>query len=214
MMRLISCAFLVITQTTLMAQDLDFPDSRSKKDNFTKMREKDIRGDLAAFAMAGIDESTGKLPLKSIPIKDYGRNYMVFEGNDIKVTVKSGVFEPSKHKLTYYDEKYLTKIDNKTYYGNYGKLPKTVIESVTVVINKDTVAIPPSAYFDLYNPTFNYTDAGGTLRSLNAVYLSGDKHHIYIYMLNREASGSYEVTWVIQDKTYQRRVVDYGLLKN
>ncbi len=212
MLRVIFCLLLSVSSSMIFAQD-DFPDYRSKKDNFMKMREKDIRGDLAAFAMAGIDESTGKLPLKSIPIKDYGRNYMIFEGNDIRVTVKSAAFEPAKHKLTYYDEKYLTKIDTRPYYGNYGKMPKTVIQSVTVTIGKDTVVIPPAMYADLYNPTFNYTDAGGNLRSLNAVYLSPDKHHIYIYMLNKETVGSYEVTWVIMDKTFQRRVVDFGLLK-
>lgn len=212
MVRAFLCLLMIGIQSVTFAQD-EFPDYRSKKDNFNKVREKDIRGDLAAFAMAGIDESTGKLPLNSIPIKDYGRNYMTFEGNDIRVTVRSAPFDQAKHKLTYYDTKYLTKIDTKPFYGNYGKLPKTVIESVTVTIGKDTVAIPPAAYADLYNPTFNYTDASGNLRSLNAVYLSPDKHHIYIYMLNKETVGSYEVTWVIMDKTFQRRVLDFGLLK-
>jgi len=33
-------------------------------------------------------------------------------------------------------------------------------------------------------------------------------------MLKREAGGSYEVTWVIQNGKYLRRVVDFGFLKN
>ena len=32
----------------------------------------------------------------------------------------------------------------------------------------------------------------------------------YIYMLNGEGAGRYEVTWVIQDKHYLRRVVDWN----
>ncbi len=195
-----------------MAQD-DKPDGRSKKDNFTKMREKDIRSDIAAFAMAGIDESVGKLPLKNIPMTDYGNNFMKFEGNNISVTVKAGTFNPAKHKLTYYEETYLTKIDGKAYYGNYGKVPKTTIESVAVLVGKDSVAIPAIAYFDLYNPSFIYKDASGTERTLNSVYFSPDKRTMYIYMLNKEDKGSYEVTWVIQDKKYLRRVVDFNLLK-
>ncbi len=60
---------------------------------------------------------------------------------------------------------------------------------------------------------FTYNDDQGTVRTYNGVYLGGDKRTIYIYMLNRESIGSYEVTWIIQDKKYLRRVVDSGILK-
>jgi hypothetical protein len=113
----------------------------------------------------------------------------------------------------YYDEKYLVKIDNKPFYGSFGKLPKTTIEKVVVIMNNDTIPVPPTAYADLYNPSFTYRDASGTQRTLNSVYLSNDKRKVYIYMLNKDEAGSYEVTWVIQDKKYLRRVVDYGFLK-
>jgi hypothetical protein len=181
---LLICACFAAT-----AQD-DYPDPRSKKDNFTKMREKDLRGDIAAFAMAGIDESTGKLPLKNIPMTDYGNNFMKFEGNDIRVTVKAGIFVPTRHKLDYYEEKYLIKIDKKPYYGTIGKVPKTYIESVSVIMGKDTVLIPEAAYFDLYDPTFIYKDASGVERTLNSVYFSPDNRTMYIYMLNRGEKGS------------------------
>jgi len=211
-MRTLFSLLFVLTSIAAMAQD-DKPDGRSKKDNFSKMREKDLRGDIAAFAMAGIDESVGRLPLKSIPMTDYGNNFMKFEGNNISVAVKAGIFIPTKHKLAYYEETFLVKIDGKPYFGNYGKVPKTVIESVKVLVGKDTVAIPPIAYVDLYNPSFLYRDAAGTERTLNSVYFSPDKRTMYIYMLNKEDKGSYEVTWIIQDKKYLRRVVDFNLLK-
>jgi hypothetical protein len=86
------------------------------------------------------------------------------------------------------------------------------VGSITVIIDKDTVAIPPTAYFDLYNPQFTFAE-GGNQKSNNGVYLSPDKRKIYIYMLSRDNNGNYEVTWVIQDKKYLRRVVDYGFLK-
>lgn len=212
-MRFVLWIFLLASGFGAFAQD-EFPDYRSKKDNFTKMREKDIRNDLSIFTMAGIEESMGKLPLKNIPMTDYGRNFMTYEGDNIKVTIKTGIFNPSKHKLAFFEEKHLSKIDNKPYYGSYDKVPKTTIEAVTVIVNnKDTVSIPASAFNDLYNPSFTYKDESGTERSLNNVFLSPDKHKIYIYMLNREASGTYEVTWVIQDNKYLRRVLDFGLLK-
>ncbi len=198
-------SFLVAT-----AQD-DAPDLRSKKDNFKKVMQKDVRSDAATFTMSGIDESVGKPTLPSVPVTSYDRNNIRFEGNGISVTITAGNFEAAKHKLTYSD-KYLIKIDNKGYYGRYTEVPKHSISNVQVVIDNDSVAIPPAAYFDLYNPAFTYAD-GDKLKTFAGVYQNADKSKVYIYMLNRDELGSYEVTWVIQDKKYLRRIVDFGFLK-
>lgn len=203
---------LVYVCNCCLAQNDDFPDYRSKKDLFTRITEKDIRRDVASFSMGGIDESIGKLPLKSLPVTAHGSNFITFESDNIQVNITSGKFDPSKHKLGYYDNKYLVKIDNKAYFGDYGKVPKTTIESVTIIVARDTIVLPPVAYSDLYNPIFTYTE-GGVQKSHNNVYLSADGHKIYVYMLKQEQGGSYEVTWVIQDKKYLKRVVDFGFLK-
>ncbi len=110
-------------------------------------------------------------------------------------------------------EKHLLRIDNHPYYGGkIGDVPKTTIEAVTVVVDKDTVPIPPAAFSDLYDPKFSFSESGST-RTRNALYLSADKftHTFYIYMLNIENGGS-EFTWVIRDKQYLRRIVDFGFL--
>jgi hypothetical protein len=210
-MRILFCLILSTVALNSFAQD--FPDYRSKRDNFLKMQEKDIRAEIASFAMGGLDESVGKLPLQTVPLKNVGEDYITFEGKDIKVIVTRGVFTAGKKKLNYYDEKYLVKIDNKPFYGSFGKLPKTTIDKVIVIMNNDTIPVPPAAYADLYNPSFTYRDASGTQRTLNSVYLSNDKRKVYIYLLNKDEAGSYEVTWVIQDKKYLRRVIDYGFMK-
>lgn len=194
------------------AQNDDYPDYRSKKDMFTRIVEKDIRSDIASFSMGGIDESMGKLSLKTLPITALSSSAISFANNNIQVTITGGTFDPSKHKLGYYDEKYLVKIDNKPYFGNYGKVPGTTIQNISVVIDRDTVDIPAIAYSDLYNPVFSITE-NGVQKSNNKVFLSADGRKVYVYMLKRESGGSYEVTWVIQDKKYLRRVVDFGFLK-
>jgi hypothetical protein len=79
-------------------------------------------------------------------------------------------------------------------------------------VGKDTVPIPPTAYADLYDPKFSYSD-GGETRTRNGVYLSNDKHTFYIYMFNNDNGGS-EYTWIIRDKQYLRRVIDFGFLKS
>ncbi|MHA4811509.1 hypothetical protein ACX0G9_25660 [Flavitalea flava] len=209
-MRILFTLVLVLSAALTQAQDLDYPDYRNKKDNFVKIPDKPLRADIASFALAAVDESIGKAQLNTIPIKEYDAKWMVFEGENIQVTIRTGIFHPTMHKLMF-SEKHLVKIDGKPYYGgNYGEIPKTNIESITVVIGKDTIPVPASAYFDLYDPKFSFNQSGST-RTRNAVYLSVDKHSFYIYMLNIENKGS-EFTWVIRDKQYLRRVVDYGFL--
>src|SRR5438045_6728679 len=84
------------------AQDDDHPDYRSKKDIFSRIAEKDIRSDIASYSMGGIDESIGKLPLKTVPITALATNSISFANNNIQVTITGGVFDPSKHKFGYY----------------------------------------------------------------------------------------------------------------
>jgi hypothetical protein len=135
---------------------------------------------------------------------------MKFEGDGIKAIIKTAPFDAAKHKLDY-DEKYLIKIDRKTYYGGYGFIPKTYISNVVLTIGSDTVAIPPAAYSDLYNVNLTYMDKG-VQRTANGIYRSKDMHKIYLYLFCRDNTGNYEVTWIIQDKKYFRRVIDYGFL--
>ncbi|HLZ88291.1 MAG TPA: hypothetical protein VKQ52_13645 [Puia sp.] len=201
---------LVLCGLSGMAQDLDFPDFRNKKDNFSKISDKDVRADVASFALAGVDESIGKAPLTEVPVVDFGPNFIKYSNDNIQVTIKTGVFFPSKHKLMM-QEGHLLRIDSKPYYGGIiGQPPHTTIESITVLVGKDTVAIPPTAFFDLYDPKFSFNQNGAT-RSRNGVFLSNDKHTFYIYLLNIDNKGI-EYTFVIRDKQYLRRVVDWGFL--
>ena len=213
-MRILNLIALVAACNVGFAQSGDFPDYRSKKDLFTRIIEKDIRSDVASYSMAGIDESVGKLPLNIIPISKAGSNFISFEENNIQVNITGGFFDPTKHKLGYFDieKKHLVKIDNKPYFGDYGKMPKTTIENITVIIDRDTIAIPQTAFFDLYNPIFSFKE-GGVTKSNNKVYKSADGRKIYLYMLKQETGGSYEATWVIQDRKFLKRVVDFGFLK-
>ena len=211
-MRIFFLVLFISVSYWCQAQNDDYPDYRSKREIFSKIVEKDVRSDIASYSMGGIDESIGKSPLKTVPITALSSNFISFANDNIQVSIKGGTFDPSKHKLGYYDEKYLAKIENKPYFGNYGKVPNTTIENVTVVIDNDTVPIPAAAFFDVYNPIFSVTE-GGIQKTNNKVYLSADGHKVYVYMLKQEAGGSYEVTWVIQDKKYLRRVVDFGFLK-
>ncbi|MDP4284990.1 MAG: hypothetical protein Q8891_11230 [Bacteroidota bacterium] len=193
-----------------MAQGNDYQDTRRKTESFSRLQPKDIRTDVATFALSGISESVGALPLQKISYNTFSKDSMTFEGDGIKATINISNFDPAKHKLTY-DEKYLIRINRKTYYGGYGSIPKTYISNVSMTIGNDTVLIPPSAYFDLYNLNLTYNDKG-VKRTTNAIYKSKDGHRIYWYLFSKDNTGSYEVTWIIQDHKYLRRVLDYGFM--
>lgn len=208
----LSFSLLLTLQTVTTATHAqDNPDLRSKREMLEKMQEKDIQADLSTFTMAGVDLGVGKNPLSSIPATSYGSDHLTLAGDNVTVNITTGTFDPSKHKLNFAD-KFLFKIDNKGYFGDYGRVPKTTIASVTAIIGADTVQIPAAAIADLYNPSFTY-NAGGKMNVAGSVYFSADKKRIYIYLLKQEEGGSYEVTWVIQDKKYLRRVVDFGFLR-
>ncbi len=201
---------LSISQFSFSQTD-DIPDYRSKRESFAKVTEKEIRYDLASFTIGGIDESFAKLPLQSIPILKTDKNFIVLAQDTLNVTITADVFDKSKYKVQYYETKYAVKVNNKAFWGTKSEVPNRIISSITAVIGGDTVLIPPSAYADLFEPNFYYTDNNSSAtKSHCAVYISPDKHRVYIYMINGTTDGRYEVTWVIQDKKYLRRVVDYG----
>ncbi|MEO6453036.1 MAG: hypothetical protein ABIN97_03135 [Ginsengibacter sp.] len=201
----------ILVSTFCSAQkDYDYTDTRKKTESFAKVQQKDIRADLATFTLAGINESIGKTSLKKISFNSFDADSMTFKEDDIKAIVKTMPFDPSKHKLDY-DEKYLIKIDKKPYYGGYGALPKTCISQVNLMIGNDSVIIPRAAYADLYNLKLSYVDKG-IQRTVNGIYRSRDGRKIYLYLLCKDNTGNYEVTWVIQDKKYVRRVLDYEFM--
>ena len=208
-MRFLPCLVLLWIYLGAMAQDPEYTDFRGTRESFARIYDKVLRSDLTAFTIGGIGESVNKPVLTKIPAVKYGNDFISFDSANLRITIRAAVFTAAKHKL-YYEGKFLTKIDGKAYFGNYTKVPQYGIASLLVLVGKDTVSIPPNAFADLYNPHFVYADGSGVLLSQDAVYLSLDKRRIYIYMLNKDEHGSYEVTWVIQDNRYLRRVIDYG----
>jgi len=190
-------------------KNYEYQDTRKKTESFAKLPA-DLKAELSTFTFSGIDVGIKKEPLPKVSYSNFGANFMTFETPDIKATITTAPFVVGKHKMDY-DEGYLIRIDRKPYYGNYSVLPQTYISNMQIVMGKDTVIIPPIAYADLYNLNFAYADKG-TLRTTNGIYRSANSHRLYLYLFCKDKSGSYEVTWIIYDKKYVRRVLDYGFM--
>ena len=206
-MRILLFAALTCSTLTAAAQTVqDFPDYRPKRDNLSKTPDPVIKHDLIFFTLAGLDQRVGQPQATSLPVTAFGSDYVTFGQDQLRIIIKSTPFVAGKRKMGYID-KHLVRIDNKPYFGNYGLMPTTAIQSVTLIDGKDTVQVPPAAFADLYEPQFMYADGTGS-KTHDGVYRSPDNHTIYVYMLNKEVNGYYEVTWVIRDHQYVRRVVD------
>jgi hypothetical protein len=205
-------SFLFINSSHLFAQmtELNYTDTRRTRESFKRLQPKSMRTEVATFALAGISESVGTTPLNKISYADFGKDFMNFEGDGIKASVKIAPFSAEGHKLDY-DDKYLIRIDKKPYYGDYGSIPKTYISDVNLIVDGDTVIVPPVAYFDLYNLQLTYSDKG-TKKTTNAIYKSADGQRIYFYLFSRDNTGSYEVTWIFDNKQYVKRVLDFGIM--
>ena len=209
-MRIIPSLLLCFAIHFCFGQDDELPDYRSRKDNFSKMMEKDARADLSQFTFAGISESLTKHKLEEVPVSSVNNDEIIFANETASFKITTGNFDATKHKVSWVGDKYAVKLDNHPFWGTENKVPKRIIASVTVIIGGDTVGIPTAAFVDLYEPHFYYTNAKGSSKTYCNVYTSADHRRFYIYMLNGEGTGRYEVTWIIQDKHYMRRVVDWG----
>lgn len=192
----------------LSAQDIT--DTRRHTESFVRLNPPDVRADVASFSFKGISESANAPVLKKVGPSIVSPDSMVIDGHGIFVRVLLAPFDPKIHKLTF-DEKTLTRIDRRTYYGNYGAVPKTSVSSILMVINGDTITIPPAAYSDLHNMNFAYMDKG-VERTRNGVFVSGDGNKVYLYLFSNDRTGSYEASFIIIGGKYYRRVLDYGFL--
>src|SRR5205809_1889892 len=123
----------------------DIPDYRSKKDNFLKMQEKDIRADLSQFTFGGISESLTKHRLDALPVKSLNNDAIIFSNDTVVVQITTGTFDPTKHKVTWYADKYAVKLDNHAFWGTENTVPKHTITSIVAIVEADTVVIPAEA---------------------------------------------------------------------
>jgi hypothetical protein len=189
-------------------QDIVIRDSKGESENFSKLKDKIIRQEIATFTIAGAKENNLQLKLRQLPLKKYGDDYSTFEKDSIIIKLTVGQFIKANHKIKYIGGE-AVKIDNKPIWGTDGELPKEQINSIYVRIGKDTVIIPKSAYQDLFEPSLKWKEANEIKGHLWVYYSKGQKR-FYIAMSNSDGAGFYEATLIIKNKKYYGRVLNTG----
>lgn len=200
-------------------------------ESWTKLEDGVIKDEISTFAITGImttyDADSGPIhdikPPLVIPLQSCSDNRITFErGNwvsaKLHVSIASEPFVAEKHQIGYDSTgTWAFSIDGSPIWGTDGNLPKNQIANVEYWFNiHQQFELPTEALEGLYEPNFCSSNYSSTKKQplpehyFASVYESADKKRVYIYMLNGDGAGGYEVTWVIEDHKYLMRVVDYG----
>lgn len=226
--RIISASIFVLFQAYAFGQPL--PDNKGDEESFFKLEDGIIKREIATFnnasAIFDYKDSLPSAKLEKIPLLSCSNDFISFEsGNwvstNLHVTIESKPFVADSSKIGYADSahQWIASINNLPVWGTDGGIPKNQIVAVDFWFHvHDPQELPASAFAGLYEPNFcpeEYLSWGKEKQPepeklFCSVYRSEDKKRVYIYMLNGDGAGGYEVTWVIQDHKYLMRVIDYG----
>lgn len=208
---------LVVSEVCFSQTGDTIPDTERGMYSFMKLKDGLIKQEIAYFNIASslITETTNisKLKVNEISVRTCTDSSASFSNGDITVQINSTKFDAQKHNLLYDNSpgKYLALIDNKPFWGTDGGIPKEKIKSIVFEHMKYQMNLPDNAIDDLFEPNFCTKNRQTGITTFHCkVYRSDDKRRVYVYMVNGDGAGGYEVTWVIQDSKYYTRVVDYG----
>ena len=182
--------------------------------NFAKISNKILKHEIASFNIAHGFEATDTIKKKEvneIPLLNCSDSLITFSAEGLKISISSTRFDSSRHKLWYDSQSYLKLIDGKSFWGTDGGVPNEEVKEVNVTIGNKRFLFPIDALKGIYQPNFcTKNNLNGDLILHSKVFRSTDKRRIYVYMLNSDGAGGYEVIWIIQDKKYLTRVIDFG----
>ncbi|CAN5698131.1 hypothetical protein BH10BAC2_BH10BAC2_14740 [soil metagenome] len=217
----ISLALIFVSAQTSLSQTNAIPDTKGDRESFMQLSDGVIKREIVSFNITGsLDSETSgfaKTQMTEIPLRNCTDSSTTFQkgdiiATDILVSISSTGFDTAGHKLTYADSshQFLLLIDDKPIWGTDGGVPKEKIASVRFIHVKYQLILPHSAIAGLYEPNFCYNQKAREkpAETFCKVFQSADKRRVYIYMLNGDGAGGYEVTWIIEDSKYLKRVVD------
>ncbi|HEY9000232.1 MAG TPA: SH3 domain-containing protein [Mucilaginibacter sp.] len=132
----------------------------------------------------------------------------IFEKNSTVIIIKQKAFNYKQHKLSYTKsnpkeniKSELLQIDGKRFWGTDGEIPKKVLASVKIIVNKHSIILSKSAFDDLYEPHLNKISI-----------CHGTDDTLYISMLNSDGAGGYTIIWEFKGGKYIGRYIDDSMV--
>ncbi len=129
-------------------------------------------------------------------------NTVILEKDSLRIALRQTPFVKKGHRYTYskINHGHLEKIDGHSFWGQDGGMPGRHYKDILLISSGDTMALPSSAIFDLYEPNSFYTKA----------YLDAYNDRLFIESSNSDGAGAYSVIWLIENGRYKNRLVVYG----
>ena len=137
-----------------------------------------------------------------IPQKSNINGILKIENDKVKIEIIETKFIKENHKLTFVknSNSLLDKIDGYQIFGADGNIPRRQYKSIKVKINKTEIELLNIALKNLYEP--NLANHQATYDEKNDT--------LYIFSMNSDGAGSYEVIWVIEKNKFKERIEAYG----
>lgn len=137
------------------------------------------------------------------------------KGDNIKIKIEKQDFKPSHHKVYLIDTvnkienvvEVKNIIDNRYSYGIDGNMPRTEIKSMSIKWDEINLAIPDSAFSNLYEPHL-------CIDYLPVEAYIFKNQYLYIYIRGSDAAGSYSVKFVFDKRKYLTRIVGTNEMTN
>jgi uncharacterized protein YgiM (DUF1202 family) len=144
---------------------------------------------------SGYAYSNRLIPLENYPAinkKSFQKNIIIFKNDSVEIKIKTKSFKANEHKLIFDSSqqiKSLVKIDNKTFYGTDGEIPKEQYKSISINYGSKTYNFDTSILDNLFNPNLNSTHC----------YIDKVNNSILISAMNSDGAGGYGIIWVIKN---------------
>lgn len=136
-----------------------------------------------------------------LPVAKKSTDHWAWGNDSILIEMKRGPFSAAGKTIGYQrGTHFVEKINGKPFWGCDGHLPSMGYRSVEIHLKGETIALPPAAIEDLFQPCFSCT----------AAYFDPATNTCYLCANNSDGAGGYYVLWIIGPDGYQSRSVEYG----
>lgn len=184
---------------------LDKMYSLQLKENFDHVGDSLLQRQLAYFCdiTTGTNWKKASIKLDTVPLYRLISNEVVFADSNCTIKITKRPFNKAMHSLLMSNQggyNCLIAIDSLPIWGTDCDTPRHEYNYIDIEIDGKKVAIPASATKGLYEPSLHFAK----------VYRTKNRRRYFIHMWNSDGAGAYELTFVIDNGKYLRRVADNG----
>lgn len=117
-----------------------------------------------------------------------------YKGADFSFRYNLDTFKIENKIVDYFDNKWISGINGRRYYGTDGDVPKNEILSIDVNVNETIISVPKILYQDLFELSNDFI-----------VYKKNDL--FYVKQWNSDGAGGYLLIWAIDKNGVQQRLI-------